>query len=107
MGGYVGRLIAARATGRAAPGPFAYRHQGDLAAIGRKAAIVKLEQLTLTGWLGWMFWGVAHIFFLIGVRDRLSVALDWLWEYVTLSRRSRLIVQPAEHQGAVEPKPLR
>ena len=62
---------------------------------GRGAAIVKLKQLTLTGWLGWVFWGAAHIFFLIGVRDRLSVGLDWLWEYATLSRRSRLIVGPA------------
>src|SRR5262249_28155133 len=100
MGGYVGRLIAARAAGRAAPPPFRYRHQGDLATIGRHAAVVKLGRLELTGFLGWLFWSAVHIYFLIGIRDRFSVAFTWLWDYVTFARGARLIteVPPAERR---------
>jgi NADH dehydrogenase len=91
MGRYVGRLIAARLAGESAPAPFAYRHAGDLATIGRKAAVVKLGRLTLTGFVGWVFWSVVHIYFLIGVRNRLVVAVTWLWSYLTFKRGARLI----------------
>jgi len=94
MGDYVGRLIAARVRGRSPPGPFRYRHEGDLATIGRKSAIVKLGRLTLTGFIGWAFWGLVHVYFLIGVRNRIAVAFSWLWDYVTFGRRSRLITGP-------------
>lgn len=95
MGRYIGRLIAARIAGQAAaPAPFAYRHYGDLATVGRKAAVVKLGRLELTGLLGWWFWSVAHIYFLIGLRNRFVVALTWLWSYVTFRRGARLISWP-------------
>jgi NADH dehydrogenase len=93
MGRYVGRLIAARIAGTPAPPPFRYRHQGDLAAIGRRAAVVKLGALELTGFLGWLFWSVIHIFFLIEIRDRFVVAFTWLWDYVTFQRGARLITR--------------
>jgi NADH:ubiquinone reductase (H+-translocating) len=93
MGGYVGRLIAARATGAAAPPPFRYRHQGDLAAIGRRAAVVKLGRMELKGFLGWLFWGLVHIYFLVEVRGRFIVAFTWLWEYLTYQRGARLITE--------------
>ncbi|HLL27935.1 MAG TPA: NAD(P)/FAD-dependent oxidoreductase [Xanthobacteraceae bacterium] len=91
MGRYVGRLIRARIEGRAAPAPFVYRHAGDLATIGRKAAVVKLHQLELTGFPGWLFWSIAHIYFLIGIRNRFVVAITWLWSYLTYQRGARLI----------------
>jgi NADH dehydrogenase len=91
MGAYVGRLIAARLAGARAPAPFRYRHAGDLATIGRGAAVVKLGGVELTGLTGWLFWGFAHIYFLIGLRARFFVALDWLWSYVTYHRGARLI----------------
>jgi NADH:quinone reductase (non-electrogenic) len=91
MGRYIGSLIAARVAGRAAPPPFAYRHAGDLATIGRRSAVVKLGRLTLTGFIGWMFWSVVHIYFLIGLRNRIVVALTWLWSYLTFKRGARLI----------------
>jgi NADH dehydrogenase len=91
MGRYVGRLIAAVVTRRKPPGPFRYRHQGDLATIGRHAAVAKLRRLHLTGFLGWLFWSVAHIYFLIGVRNRFLVAFTWLWDDLTLQRGARLI----------------
>lgn len=94
MGRYVGRVIGARASGQKAPKPFAYRHAGDLATIGRKSAVVKIWKMELTGFVGWLFWSVAHIYFLIGVRNRIVVALDWLWAYVTFQRGARLIGLP-------------
>jgi NADH:ubiquinone reductase (H+-translocating) len=91
MGHYVGSVIAARAAGRAAPASFAYRHLGDLATIGRKSAVVKLGVFQLTGFFGWVFWSAVHVYFLIGLRNRFVVALNWLWSYLTFQRGARLI----------------
>jgi NADH dehydrogenase len=93
MGAYVGRRIAARVAGRDDGKPFRYRHEGDLATVGRKAAIVRLDTFTLTGFPGWLFWGLVHVYFLIGLRNRIAVAFSWLWDYVTFGKRSRLITQ--------------
>jgi NADH:ubiquinone reductase (H+-translocating) len=100
MGGYVGRLIAARVAGKPSPPPFRYHHLGDLATIGRHAAVVKLGRLELTGFLGWLFWSLVHIYFLIGVRDRFIVAFTWFWDYLTFQRGARLITQvpPADRR---------
>ena len=107
MGKYVARVIADRAAGKHVSKPFRYRHQGDLATIGRKAAVVKLHHVTLKGFLGWVFWGVAHIFFLIGLRNRIAVAFSWMWDYVTFGRRARLITEaanaPVPHLTSVPP----
>jgi NADH dehydrogenase len=91
MGAYVGQVIARRLSGRPPPPPFRYRHAGDLATIGRGAAVVRLGPLQLTGLPGWLFWGFIHVYFLIGLRARFFVALDWLWSYVTYQRGARLI----------------
>jgi NADH:ubiquinone reductase (H+-translocating) len=93
MGRYVGRLIAARVAGGPSPPSFRYRHLGDLATVGRNAAVVKLGRLEFTGFLGWLFWSVVHIYFLIEVRDRFMVAFSWLWDYVTFQRGARLITE--------------
>jgi len=93
MGRYVGRLIAARIAGTASSRPFHYRHQGDLATVGRHAAVVKLGRMELTGFLGWLFWSVVHIFFLVEVRDRFIVAFTWAWDYITFQRGARLITE--------------
>ena len=92
MGRYVGRLIAARVAGNSLP-PFRYRHPGDLATIGRRAAVVKLKRVHLKGFVGWLFWSVAHIYFLIGLRHRFIVAFTWLWDYLTFQRSARLITE--------------
>jgi NADH:quinone reductase (non-electrogenic) len=91
MGQYVSRVITARIRGTASPGPFHYSHQGDLATIGWRSAVVNLRHLHLTGLPGWMFWSVAHIYFLIGVRSRFVVAFSWVWQYLTFQRGARLI----------------
>ena len=91
MGSYAGNAIAARVLGHGAPPPFAYHHLGELATIGRKSAVVKLGVVQLTGFLGWLFWSAVHIYFLIGLRNRFVVALNWLWSYMTFQRGARLI----------------
>ena len=93
MGRYVGQLIRARIEGGGEPKPFVYRHVGNLATIGRKSAVVKLSRFELTGFIGWLFWSVAHIYFLIGIRNRFVVAITWLWGYLTYQRGARLITE--------------
>lgn len=93
-GAWVGRLIAQRVLGRAAPRPFRYRDAGQLATIGRRAAVADFGWLRLKGWIAWWFWGIVHIYFLIGVRSRMIVALEWFWSYLTYDRGARLIVDP-------------
>lgn len=92
MGHYVGRLISARLAGRSLA-PFRYRDLGTLATIGRRAAIVELGPIQLRGFIGWLFWSVAHIYFLIGLRNRFVVAISWLWSYITFQRGARLITE--------------
>jgi NADH:ubiquinone reductase (H+-translocating) len=92
MGRYAGKLIAARLAGRSTV-PFRYRHMGDLATIGRRAAILNWHGFKLKGFIGWVFWGVAHIYFLIGLKNRFIVAFTWFWDFITFSRGARLITQ--------------
>ena len=91
MGHFVARLIQARVTGHETPQPFRYHDDGQLAAIGRKSALVVLKRLKLSGLIGWLFWCVAHIWFLIGFRSRVVVAFTWVWSYLTSQRGARLI----------------
>jgi NADH dehydrogenase len=91
QGQYIARLILARAAGRNAIGPFRYRNYGNLATIGRKAAVVDFGWLRLRGLIAWLVWTVAHIWYLIGFRNRIIVTLEWLWAYFTFQRGSRLI----------------
>jgi NADH dehydrogenase len=99
MGNYVGRLIAARLAGESLPA-FHYRNLGELATIGRRAAVVKFGRVHLKGFIGWLFWSFAHIYFLIGVRNRFIVAFTWLWDYLTFQRGARLITDvPPQGKG--------
>lgn len=92
MGNYVGKLIAARVAGQSVL-PFRYRHEGSLATIGRRAAVVELGRIQLRGFIGWVFWSAVHIYFLIGLRNRFVVAVTWLWSYLTFKRGARLITE--------------
>lgn len=93
QGRHVGGTLLARLAGNRTPRPFRYRDQGNLATIGRKAAVVDFGWIRFKGGFAWWMWGLAHIFFLIGVRNRLAVALSWLWIHTTGSRSARLITQ--------------
>jgi NADH:ubiquinone reductase (H+-translocating) len=90
-GAYAAKIIRARVTGSALPPPFHYRNYGNLATIGRTAAVADFGFARLTGFIAWIVWCVVHIYFLIGFRNRVAVALNWLWAYVTFQRGARLI----------------
>ncbi|TDB32537.1 NAD(P)/FAD-dependent oxidoreductase [Stenotrophomonas sp. TEPEL] len=91
MGKYVAGVIRARLHGKAAPGSFKYADFGNLATIGRMAAIVHLGKLQLSGVLAWWFWLAAHVFFLIGFRNRVVVLLNWAVAYWSYQRSARII----------------
>lgn len=91
QGQYVARVIQARLAGRPAPPPFRYRNYGNLATIGRQFAVIDLPWLRLSGLLAWLLWCVAHIYYLIGFRNRIVVSINWLWAYFTFQRGARLI----------------
>jgi NADH:ubiquinone reductase (H+-translocating) len=93
QGDWVGRLIARRAAGQPDPAPFRYRDAGQLATIGRRAAVVDFGRLRFKGRLAWWFWGIVHIYFLINARSRMIVAIEWLWSYLTYDRGARLITR--------------
>ena len=98
----MGRAAAANLLRRLRGEPglaFRYIDYGNLATIGRKAAIVDLSvpgfgPLRFSGYFAWLFWLFAHIYFLIGFRNRLVVMLDWAWAYWTYQRSARVVAQP-------------
>ena len=90
QGQYVADLLVARAQGNAMP-PFRYRDFGAMATIGRKRAVAQIGGFKLSGLLAWVLWSVAHVYFLIGFRNRLAVATSWAWNYLTFQRGTRLI----------------
>jgi NADH:ubiquinone reductase (H+-translocating) len=96
-GAYAAGVIRARMAGRPPPA-FRYRDYGNLATIGRTAAVVDFGFARLTGFPAWVVWCVAHIYFLIGFRSRVAVALNWLWAYVTFQRGARLITEVEREQ---------
>jgi NADH dehydrogenase len=91
QGRYVADVIASRIAGRTTTPPFRYRHAGYLATIGRTSAVIEFSRLKLRGWVAWWVWGIAHIYFLVGVPSPLVVSIRWLWEYLTYGRGARLI----------------
>ena len=97
QGAYVARVLRAQLAGNPAPAPFRYRSWGTMATIGRRAAVADLGWVKLSGTLAWLLWGLVHISFLIGFRNRVIVTLDWLWSYVTFQSGARLITGPGSH----------
>lgn len=93
QGKYVANLIGRRLQGKSADGPFKYRHQGNLATIGRGLAVIDMGRVKLRGAFAWWIWKLAHIYFLIGARNRLSVALSWVWNHSVGYRGARIITQ--------------
>jgi NADH dehydrogenase len=91
-GRYVAESIKTRLRGGTVA-PFRYKHAGSLAQIGKRKAVIDFGSIKLRGTLAWWIWGIAHIYFLIGLRNRLSVAISWLWIYVRDQRAARLITQ--------------
>jgi NADH:ubiquinone reductase (H+-translocating) len=91
MGVYAARAIRERIAGRKVERAFHYRHLGNLATIGRRAAVADFGFVRLSGLPAWLLWGAAHVWFLVDFRSRLVVTLNWLWNYATYKRGARLI----------------
>jgi NADH dehydrogenase len=92
QGRYAAATIKARLNGGTLP-PFRYKHAGSLAQIGKRLAVIDFGRIKLRGTIAWWIWGIAHIYFLIGLRNRLSVAISWLWIHARDQRAARLITQ--------------
>jgi NADH dehydrogenase len=105
-GRHAAKVIRARLAGNSTAMPFQYKHLGDIATIGRSRALIDFGWIRLTGWVGWWAWGIAHIYFLIGMKNRIFIALNWLWIYLTGYRSARLITQagasPADGSAPAE-----
>ena len=89
--------------------PFHYKDYGNLATVGRKAAVVDLTvpglgALRFSGYFAWLFWLFAHVYFLIGFRNRFIVMTDWAWAYFTFERSARVVAQPATAAPSDSPK---
>ncbi|WP_051961071.1 NAD(P)/FAD-dependent oxidoreductase [Devosia riboflavina] len=113
-GAHAARAVLKRLAGDSGKQPFAYNHAGDLATIGKQAAVIDFGRLTLKGWFAWWVWGIAHIYFLVDVKNRIFVAMSWLWIYLTGQRSARLIthglapsVEPLKEIEQEAPKPAR
>ena len=91
QGQHAAEVIRAAIKGHKTPGAFQYRHYGNLATIGRLAAVVEVRWLRLWGAPAWWLWGLAHVLLLAGGRNRATVVLNWLWAYLTYRRGTRLI----------------
>ncbi|MDY4340399.1 NAD(P)/FAD-dependent oxidoreductase [Xanthomonas sp. LF07-6] len=107
MGRHVADTLRRRLRGDTAGVPFRYADYGNLATIGRMAAIVHLGRLQLSGVLAWWFWLAAHVFFLIGFRNRVVVLLNWAWAYWSYQRAARIILgdPPAAEDTQAQPAP--
>ena len=103
QGRYVAALDQGAACRAARPPPFRYKHAGSLAQIGKRLAVIDFGRIKLRGTIAWWIWGIAHIYFLIGLRHRLSVALSWLWIYVRDQRTARLITQGSSKVARLRP----
>lgn len=103
QGHYVGETIRKRLQGESPSHSFHYKHFGDLATIGGRRAVIDFGKIKLRGAIAWWVWGAAHIYFLVNTRNRLNIALSWLWIFMRDERTARVISTPsdantAEHQ---------
>jgi NADH dehydrogenase len=78
-------------------GPFRYRDKGNLATIGRAAAVADVKGLRLSGLVAWLAWLFVHLWYLVGFQNRLLVLIRWTFSFVTRDRGARLIgVRPSD-----------
>lgn len=91
QGKHVAATIKAALKGGKTPGAFRYKDYGNLATIGRRAAVIDFGKVRMSGFPAWVLWSVAHIWFLVGFRSRITVGFSWVWNYLTFARSARLI----------------
>jgi len=93
QGRYLGKALLARILRNEIPQPFRFRNRGNLAVVGRNAAVIHWNSLKLKGFIAWLLWGIAHVYLLVGFHNRFLVTMRWLWTYLTFQRGARLIAE--------------
>lgn len=92
-GAHVSKVIEAELLGKTCPGAFRYKHQGSLATIGRKSAVADFGRFRMSGALAWWLWGLVHVGFLTGARNRVTVTVNWAWSFFAKHSGVRLITE--------------
>lgn len=93
QGKYLGEVIKYRIAGREYSKPFRYRDKGSLATVGKRRAVADLGKFRFGGYIAWLLWSVVHLFSISGFRNKLMVALNWVWNYFTYDKGNRLIIR--------------
>jgi NADH dehydrogenase len=106
-GAYVARTIRARLHGRKELPPFHYFNKGDMAVIGRAAAIADIFGLQLSGLLAWLTWLFVHLMYIVEFQSRVLVFVQWGFEFLTFSRGARLITGEAATDSLMQPESMR
>jgi NADH:quinone reductase (non-electrogenic) len=101
QGTHLGKGLAKNLADGTPLAPFRFRNRGNTAIVGRNAAVFDFGWLQLKGRLAWVLWAVIHIYLLVGFENRLRVALEWFWRYITYERGARLIM-PARAGGPTD-----
>lgn len=102
---YVAKIISKAVFNKQTPRlPFKYKHLGSLATIGRKSAVAEFNHVKLRGAPAWWLWGLIHVSFLFGGRNRISVVLNWMWSYFTF-RANNLLITRSVIKGSQQKKP--
>ena len=101
-GAYVASVLRARLRGLKPPSPFRYWHKGSLATIGRESAVADFGRVRLTGAAAWWLWGAVHTLLLVGLRNRLTVIVGWIWSYFTYDVGVRLITGERPLRGGAK-----
>jgi NADH dehydrogenase len=99
QGRYVAKVVRARLRDREAK-PFRYRDKGNLATIGRGAAVADIKGLRLSGFIAWSTWLVVHLWYLVGFQNRIVVFIRWFFSFITHGRGARLITEQAPDSGS-------
>jgi len=76
--------------------PFAYRNKGSMATVGRNLAVAELGKIKIKGFIAWMAWMFVHLMSVIGVKNRLFILINWIWQYITYDQSLRLIIKATE-----------
>lgn len=104
QGRYAADVITARRSGTPLPGPFRYRDYGWMVPLGRFSAIAEIKGMRLSGFIAWAIWALVHVFFLMDLRRRLQVTINWLFSFIGRRRGGRIIVA---HAGVELPAPTK
>lgn len=102
-GRYAAKVILARLKGQEKPAAFRYFNKGDLAVIGRAAAVANIFGVHVAGALAWLVWLFVHLMYIVQFQSRVMVFVQWGFEYLTFSRGARLITGPAAEDSGVKP----